>query len=843
VHVGAALAQTGHKIFVVCPASVTTEWETTLLACGVHPDNLLAVHSYGYFTYRKTLKEKRRQFWFGKWLRKDFVWELPKDTVVVFDEVHQCNSQDYTTRSPYLLKGIGDNPSLQAIGLSATYADSPIQMKAIGYALGLHSWSNFKFWAYRYGVIHGEYGGLYFGKEYRGENEKAFRKPHVDPVPFLVDMMRPVAQRVGSVDFPPDFPKQQVQTLSVDIEKSPVLDNTYLKTLEQIQKADRPLPITTLLRSRQKSEYLKVPAFVEQTLDARREGRSVVAFFNFQASLQEYATQIQKKLKGAKFGVYDGSSDKDRQAFQANKLHVLAVTMSAGGQSINLHDTDGDFPRTALISPSYSARELVQALGRTYRANQASVSIAKIIFAAKTVESQVRQQVEAKVARINTLTDSDLLTTGERGVSLVPVPEELFIEEKNTNEPVRLTENAIEVQMNLKKSIEPPKKEAQPMTTETNTHADRGHSKHSPSSLKPKAICPGYENDNSGPPHPITLQGTKLHEVLDGAEHPVDEEEEGLLQACRDVEAAEVAELGEGHTLLIEPEVTFLTSTQYQQSGHVDRLLLNQDCSQATIIDWKFGYTKVDPAKINWQGKGYALGVFEELPEVQSIKVVFVQPRRSYVTSYVFHRKDVPALQEGITNVIIEAEKPDSEKKFNPDAKNCKYCARNAPGKCPAMDSAVHGHVKRVDPTPPEPENDDPRVDVAFEDLDFTKMDDPVMMGRILDAAGILEEWVKNAKKAVHAWVDSTGKAPVGYTPYTRKGNRTIPDVAMAVEIMPEGAQLNDILDCCTISVPKLEKLFVKNSTSKSAKKDFESLLVEQDNLTRGAETTVLRQG
>jgi len=65
----------------------------------------------------------------------------------------------------------------------------------------------------------------------------------------------------------------------------------------------------------------------------------------------------------------------------------------------------------------------------------------------------------------------------------------------------------------------------------------------------------------------------------------------------------------------------------------------------------------------------------------------------------------------------------------------------------------------------------------------------------------------------------------------------------MAASIMPHSTEINEILDCCTVSVPKLEKLFCKHSPSKSAKKDFEVLLEDQDNLTRGMETTVLRQG
>ena len=845
VHVAAALAKTGHDVFVVCPASVTTEWRVTLEACGVRPLNILGVHSYGEITYRPSLKKKRPVLPYGRWLRKDFIWDLPKGAVVVFDEVHQCSSPDHTTRTPYILKGIGDNPDLQAVGLSATYADSPLQMKAIGYALGLHNWQNFKLWAYQFGVIEGTFGGLFFGKKFtKGDQELMVEHP--DPIPYLKKMMAPVAKRITAVDFPPDFPRQQVQTLSIDVKKSSALDNIYLKTLEKIKEADRPLPITTLLRSRQESEFLKVPAFATMTLDAIREGRSVVAFFNFQASLQLYVN----KLKKHDPGIYDGSSDADRQAFQRNELRILAVTMAAGGQSINLHDTDGGFPRTALISPSYSARELVQALGRTFRANQKSMSLAKIVFAAGTVESQVRAKVEAKVARIATLTDADLLTEGERGVSLVPVPDELLAQPEPPTIP-QPTDMNLKSQIDTIKKREAEAQEVHNLAAQASQHSDRGHSKHSPSSLKPKAICPGYESDNSGPPHPVTLQGTRLHEVLDGSPHPTDDEEDEMLELCRGVEKMEqdemagIMEKSPGNTMhtLIEPEVTILKGHVYQQKGHIDRLIMAG--SAATIIDWKFGYTKVDPAKTNWQGMGYAVGVFETYPDIESVKVVFVQPRRDYLTEHTFLRsRDYQGMRNSIIQVIFEAEKPDDKKTFKPDPKNCKYCARNKPGGgCPAIDRSVTKHVNNIDSSPPVSPSPGEEPRGQFEDLDFTKMGDPAMMGKILDASNLLEEWCKNAKKTVHEWVKSTDKAPVGYTPFTRKGNRTIPDVAAAVTIMPAGTDMNAVLDCCSVSVPKLEKLFCTNSPSKSAKKDFQALLEEQDNLTRGAETIVLRQG
>ena len=81
--------------------------------------------------------------------------------------------------------------------------------------------------------------------------------------------------------------------------------------------------------------------------------------------------------------------------------------MQAGGESISLHDLNGR-PRASVISPSFSAREIIQACGRTPRAGALSPAVQYIVFAAKTIEEIACKSVAKKADNIETLNDGDL---------------------------------------------------------------------------------------------------------------------------------------------------------------------------------------------------------------------------------------------------------------------------------------------------------------------------------------------------------------------------------------------------------------------------------------------------
>jgi hypothetical protein len=87
----------------------------------------------------------------------------------------------------------------------------------------------------------------------------------------------------------------------------------------------------------------------------------------------------------------------------------MLVNLAAGNAGISLHDLKGGFPRHSIVSPSYSAINLVQALGRIHRAEGKSPCIQKIVFAAGTIEERCCQKVQAKLDNLDMLNDGDLV--------------------------------------------------------------------------------------------------------------------------------------------------------------------------------------------------------------------------------------------------------------------------------------------------------------------------------------------------------------------------------------------------------------------------------------------------
>ena len=87
----------------------------------------------------------------------------------------------------------------------------------------------------------------------------------------------------------------------------------------------------------------------------------------------------------------------------------MLVNLAAGNAGISLHDLDGKFPRHSIVCPSWSAINLVQALGRIHRAEGKSPCLQKIVFAAETIEERCCERVQAKLDNLDMLNDGDLV--------------------------------------------------------------------------------------------------------------------------------------------------------------------------------------------------------------------------------------------------------------------------------------------------------------------------------------------------------------------------------------------------------------------------------------------------
>jgi hypothetical protein len=83
--------------------------------------------------------------------------------------------------------------------------------------------------------------------------------------------------------------------------------------------------------------------------------------------------------------------EESKRVFQEfnNHYRLLIINIASGAEGISLHDMEGSFPRTMLISPSYSIYKLHQASGRIVRVGAKSVGTVRIIYGKSCHDSDV----------------------------------------------------------------------------------------------------------------------------------------------------------------------------------------------------------------------------------------------------------------------------------------------------------------------------------------------------------------------------------------------------------------------------------------------------------------------
>lgn len=323
----------------------------------------------------------------GKFLRKGiWQWNLPKDTLIIWDEVQRC--QGLSSLNSQML--IAAKPHYNLM-LSATAAEDPTEMRALGYILELHKISNFWKWCRANNCVPNMWGGLDFEG---GPDEVDAIHKHIFPER---------GHRITTRDLADHFTETQIVMTPLDFGND--LKKIYkqmekeLGDLKEIMKSDswnpNARPLIAMLRARQSVELCKVPAMIEMGHDMLREGRSVAFFVNFDATLNALIDRFSGEGHAVS-QIHGGQSSSERdlevQAFQNNAARVIVSNLKAGGVALSLHDESGKYPRVSIISPSWDAKEILQALGRIHRAGGQTPTQQHVLFAAGTIEEKVRSK-------------------------------------------------------------------------------------------------------------------------------------------------------------------------------------------------------------------------------------------------------------------------------------------------------------------------------------------------------------------------------------------------------------------------------------------------------------------
>lgn len=328
--------------------------------------------------------------------KKEYIWNM--QGLLIWDECQRCKS--YSSLNSAMMIAAWKSKVIRCLLLSATATESPVDMRAIGYVLGLHH--NYDFWQWLF--VNGAKRDRFGGVEWRGSREQ-LEQIHKKLYPDR-------GVRVRIKDLGDLFPENQIIAEAYDLGDEGELEKAYaeaykeLQELKKKQKYDYPSAFTIILRARQKAELLKVPLLIEQTQDLLAEGKSVVIFINFNATLDLLMVGLETEC------VVRGEQGDERQKniddFNADKERVIICNLQSGGTGLSLHDLHGDFPRVSLITPSYNAIDLKQALGRIHRAKGKSPCLQKIIYGNNSVEQKVMESVRRKTNNIDLINDGDI---------------------------------------------------------------------------------------------------------------------------------------------------------------------------------------------------------------------------------------------------------------------------------------------------------------------------------------------------------------------------------------------------------------------------------------------------
>lgn len=184
----------------------------------------------------------------------------------------------------------------------------------------------------------------------------------------------------------------------------------------RIEKIDNMSGVTVGMHMIEKVKMKIITRLVRNKMKETR--RKVIIYVNYKDSINTLKT----KLKEYKPLILDGSTKQNDRTDIINKFNyanskyrLLIANMKVGGTGISLHDTDGRYPRTMYIIPTYSIMELHQATGRVNRAGNKSQPEIRFIYS-KLKECSLLNALARKkqvLKEASTKEEQDIIFPGE----------------------------------------------------------------------------------------------------------------------------------------------------------------------------------------------------------------------------------------------------------------------------------------------------------------------------------------------------------------------------------------------------------------------------------------------
>jgi hypothetical protein len=261
------------------------------------------------------------------------------------------------------------------------------------------------------------------------------------------------------------------------------------------------------------------------------------------------------------------------------------------------------------------------------------------------------------------------------------------------------------------------------------------------------------------------------------------------------------------------------------------------------IYDYKSGWIKVDPVN-NSQGMLYALGAlheFEMSHDIRQVRIGIFQPKHGGLSEWVVPLEDLMVFAEYAKTRAAEVLRattahaliPDAQAQVawediylhpNPNEDDCRFCKATAV--CPAMQAKVNETISAG--------FDDVKENPPLFQGEF--QDDDAALAAKMDAAGMIEGWIKAVRAEVERRLLAGLVVPGWGLELGREGRREWSDPEAAEEMLRKKFRLTveQSYDMQVISPTSAEKLLkTKNKSGRAmllSKKQWEAM---QENIIR----------
>lgn len=413
MYVGSWIAkQMQCPLVVVCPNSVKVTWQKTLAKFNIKNAliinyELLVRGNTKYLNYDLTKFHRTPKWWLSEGIKVNF----RQDSLIILDEEHKGRGLNSLTSDSFIaLK----NQKYKVLGMSATAATSVADMKAFGYKANLHNGENYHQWCSDHGARVNRYGGIDW------DADQTPAKQGMARIHNNLFNIQKIASRMRRADFGDLFPENRVFAEVFDIgANTNKLNQVYARMELELDLLDKRAAdysqhaFAIIMKARRHAEILKTPTAADFIEDMFDEGISPVIFVNFDDTVQSLTRLLNKtKFKG-KIGYLVGGQPDDLRNryiddFQADKLRIFIANIQAGNMGVSLHDLNGKFPRHSLLFPCWSAVNIVQAIGRIYRALGKTPCIQRFFYANVPVEVRMASRIGNRVDNLDCLNDGDV---------------------------------------------------------------------------------------------------------------------------------------------------------------------------------------------------------------------------------------------------------------------------------------------------------------------------------------------------------------------------------------------------------------------------------------------------